>query len=109
MKRLIIIISLPLIVFLILAFSVVESYTLRNSSAEVNRLEGLYIFTDSKPLKDYDYLGTVKVTIAFDTQYNGVRNGLIRKAKNSYPEADGVILTLKAGGQDRADVIKFKE
>ena len=50
-------------------FSAINIYELKNNSAEVNQYQGVYIFTDSKPLKDYKYLGTVKSTLIFDSQY----------------------------------------
>lgn len=78
--------------------------------AEVNRVEGYYIFTDSKPVQDYEYLGTIKGGVTFTSgQYEPVRNVLIRKAKKRYPKADGLILHLKDGGTDRADAIYFKD
>lgn len=89
------------------AFSVVE-YKVKLNTAEVNQLQGLYIFSDCKPILDYDYLGTVKSTITFDGQYQSVRDKLIERTKEKYPNADGIILNLKAGRTDRCDVIKFK-
>lgn len=80
------------------------------ATAEVEQLRGLYIFTDSKPVLKYEYLGTVKNSFSLgDSQYTGVRDRLIRKAKKDYPQADAVIITFKTGGKDTADAIKFKD
>ena len=85
-------------------------YDVKKSTAEVEQMQGLYIFTDSKPVAEYEYLGTVKLSLGLGSgQYQNVRNVLIKRAKKEYPQSDAIILLLKDGGTDRADVIKFKE
>lgn len=85
-----------------------SSYEPGKKTADVNTYEGVYIFTDSKPVKEYTYLGTVKSVGAFSSgQYEQVRNKLIKLAKKEYPGCEGIILELKDGGTDKADVIKF--
>ncbi|MCA4899518.1 MAG: hypothetical protein ACK514_10920 [Bacteroidota bacterium] len=82
----------------------------KKSHAEVDQYQGIYVFTDSKPLKEYEYLGTVKLTLGLGSgQYQNVRNVLIKRAKKDYPQADGLIMNFKDGGTDRADAIKFKD
>lgn len=91
-------------------FAFKVSYDLKNSSADVNQVEGLYIFTDSKPVKEYEYLGTVKGNSGGfgDSQYTGVRSRLIKNCKKDFPKADAVILYLNSGEADKADAIRFK-
>ena len=84
------------------------NYEPKKSTSEVDQMQGLYIFTDSHPVLEYEYLGTVKVTVGMDTQYQGVRNKLIDKARKDYPNADALIMQFKSGGTDRCDAIKFK-
>lgn len=84
------------------------TYEPSKASAEVEQMQGLYIFTDSKPILEYDYLGTVKATIGMDSQYQGVRDKLIGKARKDFPNADALIMQFKSGGSDRCDAIKFK-
>jgi hypothetical protein len=92
----------------LLAFTAI-SYQIKKSTADVDQIQGLYIFVDSKPVMDYEYLGTVKSTVSLgDGQYTGVRDRIIKKAKKDYPEADGIIITFKTGGTDKGDAIKFK-
>lgn len=87
----------------------VVDYVVSKKTAEVTTIQNLKIFTDSEPVTEYDYLGTVNLTIGtFSGQYEPVRNGLIKKAKKEYPQAEGIILHLVNGGTDKADVIKFK-
>jgi hypothetical protein len=85
-------------------------YDAKNSTAEVNRIEGLLIFSDCKPVIQYDYLGTVKSnTGGFgNAQYEGVRNRLIKNAKKEFPTADAIIVYMNNGQADKADCIKFK-
>ncbi len=85
------------------------NYDPKKSTAEVDQFEGLYVFVDSKPVKEYEYLGTVTASITLgDTQYTGCRDRMIKKCKKDYPQADGIIITFKSGGTDKADAIKFK-
>ena len=84
------------------------SYEPKKETAEVEQMQGLYIFTDSKPVLEYEYLGTVKATIGMDSQYQGVRNKMIDKARKDFPNADALIMQFKSGGTDRCDAIKFK-
>lgn len=94
----------------LIAFKV-ATYEAKPSTSEVNRIEGLLIFTDSKPVLEYEYLGTVKSnTGGFgNPQYEGVRNRLINNVKKEYPQAEGAIMYLNYGQADKADAIKFKK
>jgi hypothetical protein len=78
--------------------------------ARVNVSQGLYMFTDSRPVADYATLGTVKAKRRnmSSEQYIGVRDALVIQAKKEYPQADGIILTFVADGTDAAEAIKFK-
>lgn len=87
------------------AFQTIEQ---RKDIAAVNKIEGYYIFVDSKPIADYEYLGTVESKFARTPQYTDVRNKLIKAAKEQYPRADGLIMTFVTGTKDKAEVIKFK-
>ena len=78
--------------------------------AEVNQVQGIMIFTDSKPLQQYKYLGTVKAfRMAGSSQYQPLRDHLVKKLKKDYPAANGAIFHLTSGGTDYADAIKLQE
>lgn len=81
------------------------------SAAKVERIQGLYIFTDSKPVAEYDYLGTVTIKgVGFKSpQYTVVRDALLNKMKEDYPQAEGAIFYFVNGGTDKVDAIKFKK
>lgn len=88
----------------------VVDYVVSKKTAEVATIQNLKVFTDSEPVMEYEYLGTVKnsVSLLGTGQYEPVRDDLIKRAKKAYPQADGIILHLLNGGTDKADVIKFK-
>jgi hypothetical protein len=91
----------------ILAFSA-SRYEPNQSTAEVSKVEGFYIFTDSKPVMPYDSLGEADLGFVSGTQYENIRTNLIKRARKKYPTADGLILNLNKTGLDKCNVIKFK-
>lgn len=107
MKHLPLIMLSILVLILGIAFKSVSDHSLAN----VNKVQGLYIFTDCKPASDYEYLGTIENNLgAFKTpQYEVVRDALIDKLKKEYPDADGAIFYMNTGQKDKADAIKFKD
>jgi len=82
----------------------------KKATAEVATIEGLYIYTDSKPVMPYDSLGKVNIGFIVGTEYRQIRNNLIKRAKKKYPNAEGLIInySTKALDIDEAIVIKFK-
>ena len=86
----------------------VENYVVNKKTAEVATIQNLKVFTDSEPVMEYEYLGTVKNGLSLSGQYQPVRDGLIKRVRKDYPQADGVILHLINGSADKADAIKFK-
>lgn len=92
-----------------LASSFKIAYDATNKTAEVNKVDGLFVFTDSQPVKEYEKLGEVKNVISMGgAQYSDLRDKLIKKAKKEHPTADAVILYFHTGSTDRAEVVKFK-
>ncbi len=84
-------------------------FTPSASTAEVNNVEGLYVFTDSKPIVPYDSLGSIEIGFVTDTQYESIRNNLIKRAKNKFPYADGIIMNFNKKGVDNCMVIDLIE
>lgn len=91
----------------ILAFNT-NRYEPNQSSAEVSKIEGFYIFTDSKPIMAYDTIGDVYLGFVSGTQYETIRTNLIKRARKKYPTADGIILNLNKKRLDKCVAIKFK-
>ena len=60
--------------------------------AEVNQSNGIYIFVQSRPVQDYDVLGTVeKKGVVVSGRPREMFKTIIRRAKRDYPECEGVI------------------
>jgi hypothetical protein len=91
--------------------SVVLIFTAFTNSSEksksiVDQKEGLYIFILSKPVTEYEYLGSVKKVLAWTGKPDEMLNSMIRKVKKEYPKADGIVFT--SVDMDKADAIQFK-
>ena len=100
---------------LILSITCFNSFS-QNNIATVNKIQGLLIFTDCQPISDYEVIGEVNTLMGTDkdlknsgAQYQPVRDLLIKIAKQVNYEAEGLILSLVNGGQDKAVLIKFKD
>lgn len=85
----------------------------RRDLARANQYQGIYVFTDCTPEREYTVLGAIhpkgKGWAAMgmkDVQYSNTRDGMVSTCKDDYPQADGIILHL--GKKDEADAIKFK-
>ncbi len=81
----------------------IENYVVNKNTAEVVSSQNVLVFMDSKPVKEYEYLGTVKMTVAWTGVYSEIKTYLIKTAKKNYPECDAIIID-----RGSADVIKFK-
>jgi hypothetical protein len=100
---------------LILFITTICGLNAQSNLAEVNKINGFYIFVDSKPTADYDVVGEVKVdetdkdVIRSQGQYSDVRDNIIKNARIANYGADGLIFTFINGGTDKALIIKFKQ
>ena len=90
------------------AFKIVK-YEARVNTAEVEQMQGLSIFVDAKPVREYDYLGSEKIVFNLlgSGKYDDVRDKLIKKVKKEYPKANAIIFHL-GDGKDKADAILIK-
>lgn len=82
----------------------VAEYLVSKKTAEVNYINGLYVFTDSKPVMEFVTMGKVKATMTWQGQYQEVIPVLIKKARKEYPSAEGIIYV----APESAEVIMFK-
>ncbi|MBK8086847.1 MAG: hypothetical protein IPK31_02100 [Chitinophagaceae bacterium] len=108
---------LGILIGLFLTFMVafnIATYQANKSSAEVDQINGCFLFVNSKPVLPYDYLGTVELTkkdvrkTPGTGQYQHARDLLIKKIKEQFPQAEGIIFNFHDGGIDKADALKFK-
>lgn len=80
-------------------------YEVRKSSAEVEQEEGVYVFYRAKPVAEYEYLGTYKIGMVWDDKPRLLFSKLVRKTREKFPNADGIIIDNDMG---KCDAIKFK-
>jgi hypothetical protein len=84
------------------------AYKAEHGQAQVNYMEGFHIFTDSRLTENYDSLGVVEIGFITGTQYESIRNNLIKNARKEFPDADGIIIQFDKKGVDKCLVIKFR-
>lgn len=98
-----------LCLFILISFTFSSTYESKNSTAEVELVRGIYIFVDSKPVKEYEVLGTVKLAIVRSgPDYEAIRDHLLKKIKKKFPEANGAIFDFTVPGSNNCDAIKIK-
>jgi hypothetical protein len=82
-----------------------DVFEIRKSSADVEQEEGVYVFYRAKPISEYEYLGTYKIGMVWDDKPRLLFNKLVRKTKEKFPNAEGIIIDNDMG---KCDAIKFK-
>jgi hypothetical protein len=96
-----------------------------NGLASVDKVNGLYVFVNSKPIRDYDQLGKVDLNVMIEgveqkesvgdiiegmvgnAGFQDKVNNMIQKvnADSTFKDADGIVFN---GKMDQCSVIKFK-
>ncbi|MFZ9588005.1 MAG: hypothetical protein ACO29U_10430, partial [Crocinitomicaceae bacterium] len=94
--------------FMLIVGFTAGNYTPNYATSEAFKVDGFYIFTDSKPVLPFDSLGKVDIGFVSGSQYESIRNHLINRSRKKFPTADGLILNLSKKGLDNCLVIKFK-
>ena len=75
--------------------------------ASVEQAQGMYVFLQSKPLAEYDVLGTVKKTgLVWTGSPKEMYRTLLRRAKKDFPNCDGIIF--EDIDMEHATCVKFK-
>jgi hypothetical protein len=77
------------------------------SLARVNSHLGVYVFTDCMPVNGYSFVGKINGAGGLNSDYNNLRDKLIKKAKNRFPSVQGIIPRFVTGGKDTAEAITF--
>lgn len=94
---------LGMLLTLSLSFAVAYEPTL--ATAEVEKVEGIYIFYRSEPVKEYEYIGTHKVKLSWTGQPDEMFGLLVKKSKKKFPELQAIIIS---DDMEKCDAIKFK-
>jgi hypothetical protein len=89
----------------LLAFKV-ASYEAKKSTCEAEQMQGLFVFIHSKPVVEFDYLGSFTPNMVPSSNAKPIINHMIKKGKEKFPTADGIIFTDDELG--KVDLIKFR-
>lgn len=97
--------TLVLAAILIVFSSLTIKQENKKNLATPDQVEGLYIFSFSKPASETTFLGTVKASITLTGNNTEAINKMVKKARKEYPTAQAIIVN---SDFDKADVISFK-
>jgi hypothetical protein len=94
------------------SIAVITLFSFRHPSdhrmAQVNQLQGYYIYMQCTPVSEYTVLGTVKKTgVVWTGKPTEMFNILLRRVKKDYPNSDGIIF--EGIDMEHAMCIKFKD
>lgn len=89
----------------LLSFKVAEQMADKDN-AKVEQIKGVYVFIHSKPIREYEYLGSLQPKVVPSSNAKPIINHMITKGTEKYPQADGIIFTDDELG--KVDMIKFK-
>ncbi len=81
--------------------------TTNENSAIVNKIDGYYIFIESKPLKEYEVLGDIKSPgVVWNGRPAEMMNVMMKRLKKDYPKADAILF--ESHKLEQAKAIQFK-
>ena len=95
----------------LVAFTIVANYDVKTNTAEVDQVQGYYIFAKCKPVKEYGYLGTVKGPTIGNHEFDNLVELMVKKAKKDYPEANALIFngSIRQTHNTKVSAVKMKE
>lgn len=90
--------------------AMVQTYQVKKSTAEVDQIQGLYIFAKAKPTTEYEHLGTMKGPTVGSHEFDDLILSILKKVKKEYPNAEGIIFdgSIKQTHNTTVSIIKFK-
>jgi len=103
MKKLQFVLLAVFTVGLLLSSSVTDNQN--ESYAEVDKVDGIYIFHFCEPIKEYDYLGTISLKVVWSNSPDKLISVMTKKCKNMYPNGEGIIISDDMGS---FQIIRFK-
>ncbi len=77
------------------------------NTAIVNQIDNIYVFINCVPSSEYERIGMVAKHFAVTGGNTEMINGLVKKAKKEYSQAEGIIFT--SFDFEKCEVIKFKK
>jgi len=94
----------------LVAFTV-ANYEAKKNTAEVDQIQGFYIFTKGKPVKEYEYLGTVKGPLVGNHEFDNLVELMVKNAKKDFPNANALIFdgAIKQTHNTKVSAVKIKD
>lgn len=93
-----------ILLFFLLVFTSFQGTN--NRTANVEPINGIYIYFHSRPAEDYEYIDRYKIQVAMTGKPEELINMMLNKVRKKYPEANGIIIT--SDELDQCDIIKLK-
>ena len=92
------------------AFTIMN-YESKKSTSEVDQIQGFYIFAKSKPVKDFEYLGTVKGPMIGNHEFDSLVELMIKNAKKEFPEANALVFdgAIKQTHNTKCSAVRIKD
>lgn len=97
---------------LTVGYSFKTIHEISKTSAEVSLTQGIAVFMDSKPVKEYEIIGEVKLAkiSTNNSSYSEAKKTLIEKCLETYPTGEGIIIeNVPFTTRYSAKVIAFKK
>ncbi|MBX3165084.1 MAG: hypothetical protein KF900_11450 [Bacteroidetes bacterium] len=110
MKKIIIGSLIGMTLTLSVAFTVAD-YEPKKATAEVEQIQGFYIFVKSKPVKEYEFIGTVKGPAFGNHEFDNLVELMIKNARKDFPSANALIFdgAIKQTHNTKVSAVKMKD
>lgn len=110
MKKILTAFILGLSISGLVAFTV-ANYEVKKNTAEVDQIQGFYIFSKGKPVKEFEYLGTVKGPLIGNHEFDNLVELMVRNAKKDFPNANALIFdgAIRQTHNTRVSAVKIKD
>ena len=95
---------------LLVSFTIVQSYALKINTAEVNQVQGFYIFAMSSPVLEYEHLGVVTGPAVGSHEFDKLLDQMLKKARKEYPNGNALIFdgAIRQTHNTRVSVVRMK-
>jgi len=83
----------------------------KNNSAEVDQIQGIYVFAKSKPVKEFEFIGTVKGPLIGNHEFDNLVEIMVKNCKKDFPEANAIIFdgAIKQTQNTKVSAVKIKD
>lgn len=91
MKKSVLFFLSGMVVSFFFAFSANPLDEVKKNAAEVDQVQGFYVFAKCKPLAEYEFLGTVGGPGIGNHEFDNLVELIIKKARREFPQANAII------------------